>query len=335
MGHMLNMIPILLAIVIAEILVSHRRDLRSIDVKDSVASIVLGIGSVVIGNLIGLTLWFIILFGVYEFRFMTLENGLFTWLLGYVLYDKGLYWSHRWMHRIRFFWATHVVHHSSTRFNFATAVRQPLTSSVFEVLPLLPIPLLGFGPEMMLSFHTVNLLYQLLLHTEAVRKLPRAIEYVMNTPSHHRVHHSSEQRYLDRNYGCTFIIWDRLFNTFKSEEDEPVIYGLTKNVESNNPVTIALHEWRNILSDLVHRSRTPAECFMYVFGPPGWVPKDRDGAPVQALPACLSGRQGQPPGTPSKTPIHAGDTSDHHTARHAGRDGGEGAPEAPRQRTKE
>jgi sterol desaturase/sphingolipid hydroxylase (fatty acid hydroxylase superfamily) len=170
---------------------------------------------------------------------------------------------------VRLFWASHVVHHSSRFYNLTTAVRQPWTS--VSGLPFwLPLALLGFAPWMIFLQLSINLVYQFFLHTERIDRLPRPIELVCNTPSHHRVHHGSNQQYLDRNYGGILIIWDRLFGTFEPE-GERVIYGLTKNIETYNPVRVAFHEyaalWRDVTTASSWRHR-----FGYLFRGPGWTP---------------------------------------------------------------
>jgi sterol desaturase/sphingolipid hydroxylase (fatty acid hydroxylase superfamily) len=186
-----------------------------------------------------------------------------------VLWDFLYYWDHRWMHEVRLLWAHHVSHHSSERYNLSTALRQPwsgfLTSWVF-----LPMPLLGFPARTVMRAGQLNLLYQYWIHTEAIDRLPAPAEAVLNTPSHHRVHHGANRQYLDKNYGGILIVWDRLFGTFEPEVRR-VKYGLTTNIHTYNPVRIAYHEFVDIGRDVV-RARGWRAKARHVLGRPGWQP---------------------------------------------------------------
>ena len=170
-----------------------------------------------------------------------------TWIVLVFADDFAYYWCHRLSHEIRFLWATHVVHHSSQRYHFATALRQSWTAPIVETPFWLPIAFAGIHPNLMLLQMSINLIYQYWVHTETIHRLG-PLEYIMNTPSHHRVHHGSNAQYLDKNYGGIFIIWDRVFGTFEPEV-EPVKYGLTKNLNTNNWVTIQFHEFGDIIRD--------------------------------------------------------------------------------------
>ena len=181
--------------------------------------------------------------------------------------DFVYYWYHRFHHTIRVFWGSHVVHHSSQRYNLSTALRQPWTP--FTSLPFwLPLAFLGFAPWMILLQQSISLIYQFFIHTERIRKLPRPIEFIMNTPSHHRVHHGSNKQYLDKNYGGTLIVWDRLFGTFEPE-DERVVYGLTKNIHTFNPMKVAFGEYIAIARDVIS-ARSWRDACGYMFRGPGW-----------------------------------------------------------------
>ena len=169
-------------------------------------------------------------------------------MLLFFLDDFAYYWFHRISHEVRLFWASHVVHHSSQYFNLSTALRQtwvPMTYFPFWM----PIALLGYPPYMILTMQAVSLMYQFWIHTERIGKLPRPIEFVFNTPSHHRVHHGANDIYLDRNYGGILIIWDRLFGTFQGEEEQ-VRYGLTKNIHTFRPFRVAFHEYQAMWRDV-------------------------------------------------------------------------------------
>ena len=199
-------------------------------------------------------------------------------------WDFIYYWNHRLAHESRYLWAMHVVHHSSEHYNLSTALRQPVAEALTMSVPYGALALLGFRPEVIESARGLNLLYQYWIHTETIPKLDR-FEKVFNSPSLHRVHHGSNQRYLDRNHGSILIVWDRLFGTYQPE-DEPVIYGLTRNIDSFNPVVVAGHEWRDIARD-VSSSRSWSDRLSFVFRGPGWAYARRDrtaGPPVSDLP---------------------------------------------------
>lgn len=193
-----------------------------------------------------------------------------TWVALVVLDDLAYYVFHRVHHEVRFFWASHVAHHSSNRYNLSTALRQtwtPMTSLPFWA----PLLLLGFSPWMVLAQQSVSLIYQFWVHTERVGRLG-PLEWVLNTPSAHRVHHASNRGYLDRNFGGILIVWDRLFGTFAPER-ERCVYGLTKPLTTANPAAVAFGEWRALLAD-VRRSRSWRERAGYLLGRPGWRPAE-------------------------------------------------------------
>lgn len=193
----------------------------------------------------------------------------YTWLIAILGVDVLYYCYHRVAHRVRLIWATHQAHHSSRYFNFATALRQKWNSSG-EILMWIPLPLLGVPPWMVFAGFSVSLIYQFWVHTERIGKLPRPVEFVFNTPSHHRVHHGMDSQYLDRNYGGILIVWDRLFGTFAPETHRPH-YGLTKQVDTFNIWTLQVHEYRAIIDDVRSAARL-RDALGYVFGPPGWRP---------------------------------------------------------------
>jgi sterol desaturase/sphingolipid hydroxylase (fatty acid hydroxylase superfamily) len=193
----------------------------------------------------------------------------YTWVAAMLLVDFIWYSYHRASHRIRIIWAAHQAHHSSQRFNLSVAVRQKW-NPWFELLAWVPLPLLGLPPWMIFTTFSVNLIYQFWVHTERIDKLPKPIEFIFNTPSHHRVHHASDPGYLDKNYAGILIIWDRMLGTFALETHRPT-YGLTKNIDSYNPVTLQYHEYGAIVRDL-RAASTWRERLGYLFGPPGWSP---------------------------------------------------------------
>jgi sterol desaturase/sphingolipid hydroxylase (fatty acid hydroxylase superfamily) len=184
-------------------------------------------------------------------------------------WDFIYYWNHRLMHEARYLWAIHVVHHSSERFNLSTALRQPVADSFGTFVPYSALCYLGVRPSLIEQARGVNLLYQFWIHTDLIPKLGK-FEELFNTASHHRVHHGRNRRYIDRNHGSILILWDRLFGTFEREDEaEPVIYGLTKNIHTDNPVTIATHEYKDILRDVAD-SDNWADRLSFVVRGPGW-----------------------------------------------------------------
>jgi len=193
-----------------------------------------------------------------------------AWIILFILDDFSYYWFHRSNHEVRFFWAGHVPHHSSVKLNYATALRQGVGERVHKYLFWVWIPLLGFDPLMMFTVLSINLIYQFWVHTELINRMPNWFEFIFNTPSHHRVHHASNIRYLDCNHGGVLIIWDRLFGTFSQELDiEPPVYGLTENIDSYNPVYVATHEYISITRD-VKRAKNWKDKLKYIFLAPGW-----------------------------------------------------------------
>ncbi|HSU12491.1 sterol desaturase family protein [Longimicrobium sp.] len=191
-----------------------------------------------------------------------------AWTAAFVLVDLAYYWSHRLSHEINLLWAGHVVHHSSEEYNLAVALRQSSIHGLFTWVFYVPLALIGIPPATYVTCYALNLLYQFWIHTRAVGRMGRWTERVMNTPSHHRVHHGRNPRYLDRNHAGVLIVWDRLFGTFQAEEEEPV-YGITKPLRSWNPLWANVHGFVEIARDAM-RARSWRDRWMYVAGPPGW-----------------------------------------------------------------
>ena len=198
-----------------------------------------------------------------------LGKGPLAWLIALVGWDLGYYWNHRLMHEVRGLWAVHVPHHSSEHYNLSTALRQPVAGAFGVWVPYGAMARLGVRPSIIETSRSLNLIYQYWIHTDTIRTLGAA-EEVLNTPSHHRVHHGSNQRYLDRNHAGVLIIWDRLFGTFQREQDDdPVVYGLTENIESHDLWTVSTHEYRAMFRD-VARSTNWRDRFGFVLRSPRW-----------------------------------------------------------------
>lgn len=252
--------------------------------KDTATSITMGLGSLGFKAVVKLGA-LVVFAGVYELSPLKMPmDTWWPWLILFFAEDLSFYAYHRGHHRIRMLWATHVTHHSSQYFNLSTALRQdwsPFTAPIFWLW----LAVLGFPPWAILLAQSWNLLYQFLLHTETVKKLPRPIEFVFNTPSHHRVHHGVQDKYLDKNYAGILILWDRLFGSFQAEQ-ERVVYGLTKNIETYNPIKVGYHEWVALIGD-VRRARRWRDRFGYLFRGPGWQP-DTEGHAADAGAAGLA-----------------------------------------------
>lgn len=252
-----------------ETTVSWVHNLRTYELKDTAANFALALGD--LGMAAAMKVVFLLLFAFLH-RYAPVDLGLawYGWVLLVVVNDFIYYVFHRLGHRCRFMWAFHVTHHSSQKYNFSVAIRLNLFILPLHFLFMLPLALMGFRPEAILAVNSITTLYQLWVHTELVGKLG-VLDKIFNTPSNHRVHHGSNPRYLDRNYGAMFIFWDHLFGTYEPEGEEPV-YGLTRNVDTYNPVTLTLHEARAMFRDAA-RPGPLRQRLTYLFGPPGWKPR--------------------------------------------------------------
>ncbi len=197
-------------------------------------------------------------------------NGVLPWALSMVWWDLAYYWNHRNQHDVRGMWTIHVPHHSSQHYNLSTALRQPVAGAFGVWVPYGLIACAGVRPAIIETSRALNLIYQYWIHTDTIRTLGSAAESVLNTPSHHRVHHGRNKRYIDRNHAGILIIWDRLFGTFEAEDPaEPVVYGLTRNVESYNLWTVSTHEYRDMFRDVAH-STNWRDRLGFVLRTPGW-----------------------------------------------------------------
>jgi sterol desaturase/sphingolipid hydroxylase (fatty acid hydroxylase superfamily) len=277
--------PFFLALLVVEWLTfRHTGDdehsLRGYSGRDTATSLSMGSGNLVIN--VGWKLVVVAIYaGVYSLTPLRVpSDAWWAWLLLFFADDAAYYWFHRVSHEVRVFWASHVVHHSSQHYNLSTALRQtwvPMTAFPFW----LPLALVGIKPWMIVLQQSISLTYQFFIHTERVGRLARPLELVLNTPSHHRAHHGSNQIYLDRNYGGILIVWDRLLGTFQAETED-VRYGLTKNLATHNPARVAFHEYAAIVRD-VAASRSWRDRLGYVFGGPGWAPAGSPGTRAAPL----------------------------------------------------
>ena len=262
-------VPAFVLLIIIEMVMAKRRAPAAYEPRDTLTSLAFGFGSSIAGLLTG-GFAFAIAMGIYDFRVTTVPFVWWAFILCFVLDDLAYYAFHRAAHRVRWFWASHVNHHSSQHYNLSTALRQTWTGFFAATFIFrLPLVLIGFHPAMVLFVGGVNLIYQFWIHTEMIGRMPKWFEAVMNTPSHHRVHHATNPRYLDRNYAGVFIVWDKMFGTYTAEVDEEAPrYGIVKQLGSFNILWGVFHEWAGIATD-VWRAPWSAK-LGYIVNPPGW-----------------------------------------------------------------
>ena len=264
-------IPFFVFAMLLEFFVASAKNIKSYTAKDAFSSIAMGLGNVFIG-LVSKLFVFAALYYVYEnLRIFTIPITWWSFIILFFLDDFSYYWFHRTSHENRFFWASHVVHHSSKHYNLSTALRQTWTGSFYSFIFWLWLPLIGFHPGMIIFQMSISLLYQFWIHTELIQKMPKHIELFFNTPSHHRVHHGSNPIYLDKNHAGILIIWDKLFGTFQPElKSEKVKYGLVVNIKTYNPIFIAFNEWGALFKDLNTKNISVKDRIKYLYKPPGW-----------------------------------------------------------------
>jgi sterol desaturase/sphingolipid hydroxylase (fatty acid hydroxylase superfamily) len=231
---------------------------------DTISATFIGLVNVGISALLKIGIFGIILF-FYNLVPWHIPSEWWAYILCIIAIDFSRYWSHRLTHVNRFWWATHVTHHNSEKYNLSVAFRLGWTQHI-KFIFFIPVVLMGFNPVLFFICHQIEVLYQFWIHTEYLRKLPAPIEYIFVTPSHHRVHHSTNDKYLDKNFGSTFIIWDRIFGTFQAEEEQ-THYGITKPINSYNPITLNFHEWKAISFDVI-KSRSLKEAYAMMFTSP-------------------------------------------------------------------
>lgn len=263
-------IPAFIVLVLAEyaFIRSRRKDI-SYSWKDGFSSMSMGLGMTASDLIMG-ALSFGAMMWVWQFALLDWGYNWPVIIIAFLLGDFVYYWKHRFYHRMRWWWMAHVVHHSSEHYNLTTALRQPWTNHITgEFVIKWPLVLLGFHPILLAFVGALNLLYQFWIHTEAIDKCPKWVEAVMNTPSHHRVHHGRNPKYLDANFAGTFIIWDRMFGTFVPEDERPD-YGVVTPIKTYNPLKIAFGELLCILKDASQSGLSAKQRALYIFGPPGY-----------------------------------------------------------------
>lgn len=264
--------PIYIIIIGLEILLTHLQHRKTYTLKDTATNIYLMLLNAGI-DLGFRVVYMVILNYFYVHALITLQGAILYWFALLILEDLLYYWLHRFDHEIRLFWAVHVTHHSSQKFNFTVGFRSSVFQPLYRFLYFIPLALLGFRPIDILFIYAVTQIWGIFVHTELIHKMGW-LEYFMVTPSHHRVHHGSNPKYLDKNMGMFLIIWDKLFGTFQpelpAENYQPIAYGLTKNIENPGPLSIVFHEWKQIWTDMTQPNIPFKARLQYLFGPPGW-----------------------------------------------------------------
>ncbi|WP_234735983.1 sterol desaturase family protein [Tellurirhabdus bombi] len=269
--------PLYVVIIGLEMLLSHWQSKHFYSLKGTLQNVYLTVLNMSVDVLfrsiyVAVLLWF------FQYRLVDFKESWMYWIGLLLLEDFAFYWLHRFDHYCRLFWAVHVTHHSSEEFNLTIGFRSSVFQPLYRFLYFIPIAWLGFQVEDILFMYSATQIYGIIIHTQYVGKLG-PLEWIFVTPSHHRVHHASNTRYLDRNMGMTLIIWDRLFGTFAEEvPQDPVRYGLTTNVADQSPTNLVFHEWKKLSKDL--RKPGPLkQKLKYLFLPPGW---SHDGSSVTA-----------------------------------------------------
>ena len=260
-------LPIILAMILVETLISGLNKKSLYKNKDTLCTSGLLLGNIIMGFAIkGATLGLHIF--LYQFRIFDLVNVIplwAMWIMTFILIDFVFYIYHRFSHRVRFLWAIHMSHHSSEEMNFAVSMRQAWLGPISKIPFFIILPILGLDPTIIAVAGVISTLWGVVGHTQVVGKLG-PLELILNTPSHHRVHHGANPEYIDKNYGNLLIIWDRMFGTFEPEKAK-VKYGLVNNVNTFNPVKITLMGWQSMMQD-IKKAKNYKEVFSKIFGPP-------------------------------------------------------------------
>src|SRR5438270_2245687 len=264
--------PIYIIIIGLELLLTHLQQLKVYTVKGTIANVylmLLNAGIDAAFRIVYLALFqMVFVHACYQF-----SNGWVYWIMLLLAEDFLYYWLHRFDHEIRLFWAVHVTHHSSEQLNFSVGFRSSVFEPLYRFIYFLPLAYFGFKPLDIAFMYSATQIWGTFVHTEIVGKLGW-LEYILVTPSHHRVHHASNIKYLDKNMGMFLIIWDKLFGTFQKElsaaEYEPIKYGLTTRIEASNAVNLVFHEWQSIWKDLRRKDLSLREKLGYLFKAPGW-----------------------------------------------------------------
>lgn len=257
--------PAMFFFVLLEWYLNKKQNKGLYEKKDSIGSILVGVGNVIINLFLKILLLYLAIF-IYNSVPWRFPLAWWTFIPCYLVFDLCSYWAHRISHQQRFFWATHVVHHSSENYNLTVSFRLSWVQNI-KVIFFLPVAVIGFHPIIFFVTSQVAVLFQFWVHTEYIRRLHPVIEFIFATPSNHRVHHGSQEKYINKNYGATFIFWDRMFGTYQKEEEQ-VEYGITTEVPSKiNPLILNFHEYADMWKD-IRSTKSMRKKLFYVFGDP-------------------------------------------------------------------
>jgi sterol desaturase/sphingolipid hydroxylase (fatty acid hydroxylase superfamily) len=274
MEYIVLSIPVFFLLIGIELWVSYRKSASLYRMNDAIANISCGIGQQVLGVFFKAFIFLTYVYLYEHFALLDIPVNPLTWFLLFLGVDFFYYWFHRLSHEINFIWATHIVHHQSEEYNFSVALRQSWFQGLISWVFYIPLAVLGFEPILIVTVAAFNTLYQFWIHTKLIDRMG-PLEWVFNTPSHHRVHHGSNPKYIDKNHGGTLIIWDRLFGTFQAEEEE-VVYGITKPIKSWNPVWANFHYWVELFQ-MARKAPTLMDKINTFIQPPGWRPESMGG----------------------------------------------------------
>jgi len=264
--------PVYVIIIGLELLLSHLQHRKLYSWKDTASNVYLMLLNATI-DLSFRVIYVAILIHVFDHKLFSWKMGVSYWVMLVLAEDFIYYWLHRFDHEVRLFWAVHVTHHSSVHMNFTVGFRSSVFQPLYRFIYFIPLAWLGFKPLDIVFIYSATQIWGIFVHTDLIRKMGW-LEYVLVTPSHHRVHHASNPKYLDKNMGMFLIVWDQLFGTFQPElpdaEYQQKKYGLTKPLDKPSPVHLVFHEWLEIRRDICRRDISWREKWFYLFGPPGW-----------------------------------------------------------------
>lgn len=274
-NYIILAIPVFFLLIGIEIIIDKLQHTGYYRLNDGISNINAGITEQVSGAFAKLFVTGLYVLLYEQARLFTIPDNPVTWILLFIGIDFFYYWFHRYAHEVNVLWGGHVVHHQSEEYNLSVALRQGAFQKFGSFIFYLPLALLGFDPLMFIVISQLQTLYQFWIHTKLIGKMHPVLEFVLNTPSHHRVHHGRNPEYIDKNHGGTLIIWDRMFGTFCEEQTE-VVYGITQPLRSWNPLTAQLAVWKNLYQDISHAKGLKHKWQMLI-KPPGWYPPELGG----------------------------------------------------------
>ncbi|WP_083572310.1 sterol desaturase family protein [Flavobacterium johnsoniae] len=280
-------LPIVLLFTVLEFVIFYFLERKEHDAKETIGSILIGFGNLTVNLLMKTGLLYAVV-GIYNILPYRMEFSWWSLIPCFIFYDFSSYWTHRISHYCRFFWATHVVHHSADHYNLTVSFRQSWFQYI-KIVFFIPLVFAGFHPAIFFIANQLSVLYQFWVHTEAIGKLHPFIEKYFGTPSNHRVHHGSQEKYLDKNFGAAFMIWDHLFGSFQYEEEKPR-YGITSILKSKlNPLYLNIHEFQDIIKD-VKKAEGFRKKMYYIFASPDAIAKNKlkkeSVQPIKLTPSC-------------------------------------------------